>query len=151
MRIPERPVPPPTHKPHDDWPEENSDAWWENTSKLSQEPQLPMESERAVFLEEMQAAFAKEAVQEFIMAISKVECRFILQMVAPVLELPDKKLKAFVWTELKGRSACQTARDLKVDHKTVIKWREEVRATLRTPHWGATNDQKTSKTEVPTP
>jgi DNA-directed RNA polymerase specialized sigma24 family protein len=98
-----------------------------------------------VFLAELKEAFAREAVREFIRAISELECRFILQMVAPVLELPEGKLKAFVWSELRGQSSHQIALILNVDHKTVIKWCNEVRTILRTPHWGVENHSKSQK------
>lgn len=123
-------------------------AWWENTLKLSQEAQLPEDSDRAVFLERMKEEFAREAFRSFMLAISELESRFILQMVAPVLELPPEKLNAFVCSELRGQSSREIARNLGVDHKTVTKWCDEIRTILRTPHWGAENESITQNPGV---
>jgi DNA-directed RNA polymerase specialized sigma24 family protein len=141
----------PNHIRSDGGPEDEPAAWWEDTLKLSQEAQLPEEPDRAAFLEKMKEEFAREAVREFMRAISELECRFILQMVAPVLEMPPEKLKAFVWSELRGQSSRQIALVLGVDHKTVIKWCDEVRTILSTPHWGAANQSKSQKGRTDSP
>lgn len=123
--------------------QDNRGRWWEDTSKLAQEPELPEDSTDDAFLETAEDFFRGEPGKAFLRILERFARLRAMQMFDCLLHFPDPRAKAFVWKYLQGHSDREIARRLGVDHKTAASWCREVARALLNPHRGVKHQGET--------